>query len=200
MDCEIFLHALESVKISQMMTSSYVVRNLCGYFVITCWKHTADKQINQQDFNTARARTITSFQVPPQHCLFQIQPGISWVRKYSFHPNLETSEYPIYSSFFLSLSHNITDSKKCLDNSNKLSRHFVSWYLCGDLWGSSYADKEQITLYGSNLAVASPGLYFFDGSENRGLFLLYVGFKKQYLTVVLSYTCRTFFWWSQPGG
>ena len=164
MDCEIFLHALESVKISQMMISSYVVRNLCGYFVITCWKHTADKQINQQDFNTARARTITSFQVPPQHCLFQIQPGISWVRKYSFHPNLETSEYPIYSSFFLSLSHNITDSKKCLDNSNKLSRHFVSWYLCGDLWGSSYADKEQITLYGSNLAVASPGLYFFDGS------------------------------------
>lgn len=101
-----------------MMISSYVVRNLCGYFVITCWKHTADKQINQQDFNTARARTITSFQVPPQHCLFQIQPGISWVRKYSFHPNLETSEYPIYSSFFLSLSHNITDSKKCLDNSN----------------------------------------------------------------------------------
>lgn len=94
-----------------MMISSYVVRNLCGYFVITCWKHTADKQINQQDFNTARARTITSFQVPPQHCLFQIQPGISWVRKYSFHPNLETSEYPIYSSFFLSLSHNITDSK-----------------------------------------------------------------------------------------
>lgn len=36
--------------------------------------------------------------------------------------------------------------------------------------------------------------YFFDCFENRGLFLLYVRFKQQYLTVVLSYTCRTFFW------
>ena len=126
MECEIFLQALESAKISQMMIFSYVVKDFCGYFVVTCRKLTADKQTNQQDFNTACARTITSFQVPPQHCLFQIQPGISWVRKYSFHPNLETSEYPIYSSFFLSLSHNIIDNKKCLDNCNKLSRHFVS--------------------------------------------------------------------------
>lgn len=133
MVCEIFLHALESAKISQMMIFSYVVKGICGYFMVTGQELTVDNQINQQDFNTARARTISLFQVPPQHCLFQIQAGISRIRKYSFHPNLETSEYPTYSSFFLSLSHNITDSKKCLDNRNKLSRHFVSLYLCDDL-------------------------------------------------------------------
>lgn len=55
MECEIFLQALESAKISQMMIFSYVVKDFCGYFVVTCRKLTADKQTNQQDFNTACA-------------------------------------------------------------------------------------------------------------------------------------------------
>jgi hypothetical protein len=76
MECEIFLQALESAKISQMMIFSYVVKDFCGYFVVTCRKLTADKQTNQQDFNTACARTITTFQVPLQLYLFQIQPVI----------------------------------------------------------------------------------------------------------------------------
>ena len=76
MECEIFLQALESAKISQMMIFSYVVKDFCGYFVVTCRKLTADKQTNQQDFNTARARTITSFQMSPYRCFFQIQQMI----------------------------------------------------------------------------------------------------------------------------
>ena len=77
MDCEIFQHTLESAKISKMMIFSCVVKVLCEYFVVTCRKLTAGKQTKQQDFNTARAHTITSFQVPLQLYLFQIQPVIS---------------------------------------------------------------------------------------------------------------------------
>ena len=71
MVCEIFLHALESAKISQMMIFSYVVKGICGYFMVTGQELTVDNQINQQDFNTARARTISLFQVPPYRYFFQ---------------------------------------------------------------------------------------------------------------------------------
>lgn len=71
MECENFLPVLESAKISQMMIFSYVVKGICGYFVVTGQELTADKQTNQQDFNTARARTISLFQVPPYLYFFQ---------------------------------------------------------------------------------------------------------------------------------
>lgn len=74
--CENFLHALESAKISQMMIFSCVVKVLCEYFVVTCQESTVNNRINQQDFNIARARTITSFQMSPYRCFFQIKQMI----------------------------------------------------------------------------------------------------------------------------